>query len=115
MNPRSVLFAGCEPEVAAGSDGRILAVGLGAREAAGRGAEVVRLRGRARPGMIDSHLHLEGLAAQHMTLDLTGASSLEDALARVESWAARLPTDGWVLGSGWYNDSWPNPAFPTRR
>jgi predicted amidohydrolase YtcJ len=115
MNPRGVLFAGCEPEVAAGLDGRILAVGAGAREAAGRGAEMVRLRGRALPGMIDSHLHLEGLAHRHMTLDLTGASSLEDSLARVESWAARLSTDGWVLGSGWYNDTWPNPAFPTRR
>jgi len=29
-----MLFAGCEPEVAAGLDGRILAVGVGAREAA---------------------------------------------------------------------------------
>ncbi|HEY4913440.1 MAG TPA: hypothetical protein VIJ91_05955 [Candidatus Dormibacteraeota bacterium] len=57
-----VLFAGCEPEVAAGVDGRILAVGEGARSAAGRKARVVRLRGRAWPGLIDSHIHLEGLA-----------------------------------------------------
>jgi predicted amidohydrolase YtcJ len=115
MNPRSVLFAGCNPEVAAGPDGRIIGVGVGARSAAGREAEVVNLRGRALPGMIDSHVHLEGLADQHMTVDLAGATSLEDALTRVTSWAANLPEDGWVVGSGWYNDPWPNPAFPTRR
>jgi predicted amidohydrolase YtcJ len=115
MTPRAVLFAGCEPEVAAGPDGRILAVGEGARAAAGRTAEVVRLRGRALPGLIDAHIHLEHLAERHLTLELTGTASLEEALARVESWAARLPEDGWVIGSGWYNDAWPNPAFPTLR
>ncbi len=115
MTPRAVLFAGCEPEVAAGPDGRILAVGAGARAAAGRGAEVVRLRGRALPGLIDAHIHLEGLADRHLTLELTGSASLEEALTRVEGWAARLPDDGWVVGAGWYNDAWPNPAFPTRR
>ena len=112
---RVVLFAGCAPEVAAGPDGRILAIGDGAREAAGRGAEVIRLRGTALPGLIDAHIHLEGLAEQHLTLELTGAARLEEALQRVEAWARRLPPDAWVVGSGWYNDAWPNPAFPTRR
>ena len=110
-----MLFAGCEPEVACGTDGRILAVGAGARSAAGRSAEVVRLRGAAWPGLIDSHVHLEGLADHHLRLELTGTASLEEVLGRVESWAARLPADGWVVGSGWYNDAWPKPAFPTRR
>src|SRR5690349_13485664 len=63
-----VLFVGCKPEVAA-FDGRIIAVGAGARAAAGRGAEVVRLRGTAWPGMIDSHIHLEGLAERKLTVD----------------------------------------------
>ena len=109
------LFAGCEPEVAAGPDGRILAVGGGAREAAGRGAEVVRLRGRAWPGLIDAHIHLEGLADRNLTLELTGIGSLGQVLARVERWAARLPKDAWVTGAGWYNDAWLDPAFPTRQ
>ena len=113
--PRAVLFAGCEPEVAAGPDGRILAVGAGARSAAGRSAEIVRLRGAALPGFIDSHIHLEGLADQRLTLELTGSASLEEALKRIEGWARKLKPDGWVIGSGWYNDAWPSPAFPTRR
>jgi predicted amidohydrolase YtcJ len=108
------LFTGCVPEVAAGPDGRILAVGSKARAAAGRGAEVVRLLGAAWPGLIDSHIHLEGLADRNLTLDLTGARSLEAALERIRAWTARLPKDGWVVGAGWYNDAWPDPSFPSR-
>jgi predicted amidohydrolase YtcJ len=110
-----VLFAGCEPEVAAGVDGRIIAVGAAARAAAGRTARVERLRGEAWPGLIDSHIHLEGLADRKLTLDLTGAASRVDALIRVTRWSAGLPKDAWVVGAGWYNDAWPDPAFPTRQ
>ncbi len=110
----AVLFAGCVPEVAA-FDGRILAIGAKAREAAGRGAAVIRLRGAAWPGLIDSHIHLEGLADRKLTVELTGARSLDDALTRVKTWAKQHPKDGWIVGSGWYNDVWPEPAFPSRR
>ncbi len=109
----TVLFAGCEPEVAS-FDGRIIAVGAAARAAAGRKAEVVRLRGAAWPGLCDSHIHLEGLAERALTLDLTGARSLDDALARVKERAKRLPKGGWVIGAGWYNDAWGEASFPTR-
>jgi predicted amidohydrolase YtcJ len=110
---QAVLFAGCEPEIAAGVDGRILAVGEGARAAAGRKASVVRLQGRAWPGLIDAHVHLEGLADRHLTLDLTGTSSLDETLVRISSWSKRMPREAWVVGAGWYNDAWPDPAFPT--
>ncbi|TMC31955.1 MAG: hypothetical protein E6J28_14890, partial [Chloroflexi bacterium] len=66
-----VLFAGCKPEVAAFEE-RILAVGPKARAAAGRRAEVVRLSGTAWPGLIDSHIHLDGLADRKLFVDLTG-------------------------------------------
>jgi predicted amidohydrolase YtcJ len=112
---RAVLFAGCVPEVAAGVDGRILAVGAGARAAAGRQAEVVSLRGSAWPGLIDSHIHLEGLADRKLALDLTGAPSRAAALTQIGEWSAGLAKDAWVVGAGWYNDAWPDPAFPTRR
>lgn len=111
---RPVLFSGCKPEVAA-YEGRILAVGGQARTAAGRSAEVVRLRGEVWPGLIDSHIHLEGLADRKLTLDLTGVKDVRAALARVKEWARSLPKDGWVVGSGWYNDAWTDPAFPTRQ
>src|ERR1700693_1061184 len=110
---QAVLFEGCEPEVAAGVDGRILAVGEGARVAAGRRARVVRLRGRAWPGLIDAHVHLEGLADRHLNLDLTGTSSLKETLTRISEWSRPLPKNAWVVGAGWYNDAWPGPAFPS--
>ena len=110
----AVLFAGCKPEVAA-FDGRIIEVGPGARAAAGRGAEVVRLRGEAWPGLIDSHIHLGSLAERKLTIDLTGAATREAALARIKGSAKRQPKTAWVVGSGWYNDAWPDPAFPNRR
>jgi predicted amidohydrolase YtcJ len=115
LSPAAVLFAGCKPEVAA-FDGRILAVGPGARAAAGRAAQVVRLSGEACPGLIDSHIHLEGLADRKLTVDLTGSASLKQALARVREWAKALPRGAWVVGAGWYNDAWPEKerAFPTR-
>ena len=114
MSLEPTLFAGCKPEVAA-FDGRILAVGPGARAAAGRKAEVVRLSGDSWPGLIDSHIHLEGLADRTLTVDLTGSGSREDALSRVREAAKALPKDGWVVGAGWYNDAWPDRAFPSRR
>ncbi|OLD58995.1 MAG: hypothetical protein AUI83_03590 [Armatimonadetes bacterium 13_1_40CM_3_65_7] len=107
-----VLFAGCKPEVAA-FDGRIVAVGAAARAAAGRKAEVVRLRGDAWPGLIDSHIHLEGLIDRKFAVDLTGAANLRDVLARTRQWVKPLEKDAWVIGSGWYNDAWPEAAFPT--
>jgi len=112
---RAALFAGCTPEVAAGPGGRILAVGPGARAAAGRGAEVVRLRGTAWPGLIDSHIHLEGLAGRHHNLDLTGTKSLATVLARVTRLARHVDRNAWVVGAGWYNDAWADRAFPTRQ
>jgi predicted amidohydrolase YtcJ len=112
---QTVLFGGCEPEVAAGVDGRIIGIGSEARAAAGRGSEVVRLRGRAWPGLIDAHIHLEGLAERHLNVELGGAGSRQDALDRVKRWAAGLPPGAWLVGAGWYNDSWSDPAFPTSR
>ena len=109
------MFVGCKPEVAAGPDGRILAVGARARAAAGRGAEVVRLRGTTWPGLIDAHIHLEGQADRQAILDLAGTRSLDATLARVEQWSKSLPRTAWVVGAGWYNDAWPDAAFPTRR
>ena len=113
--PRAVLFRGCSPELAAGPDGRILGVGEGAAAAAGRSPVVHELRGIALPGLADAHVHLEWLAHKQLTVDLAGAPSREAALERVRRFAGALPQDAWVLGRGWYNDGWKNPAFPDRQ
>ena len=110
---RAILFRGCHPEVAAGVDGRILAVGKAARAAAGRDAAVVEFEGEVLPGLHDAHLHLEWLALRNLTVDLQDVRSRRQSLARIRSWAARLPADAWVVGRGWYNDAWQDdPSWP---
>ena len=111
--PRATLFRGCSPEVAAGPEGTILAVGEGARAAAGRDAEVIEIRGKVLPGLHDAHLHLEWLALRNLTVDLQGVTSRRESLARIRSWAEKLPAGAWVVGRGWYNDAWrDDPAWP---
>jgi predicted amidohydrolase YtcJ len=113
LRPRAVLFKGCRPEVAAGPDGRILALGKDAREAAGRDAEVVELAGVVLPGLHDAHLHLEWLALRSLTVDLQDVGTRRGSLARVRRWADRLPAGAWVVGRGWYNDAWrDDPSWP---
>ncbi len=107
---RSTLFAGCSPEVAASPDGRILATGPSARDAAGRGARVHTMRGRAHPGFGDAHLHLEWLARAAMGVDLTGARSRREVLDRVAAFARTQATTSVVSGHGWCNDDWSEDA-----
>jgi predicted amidohydrolase YtcJ len=112
---RSALFAGCRPEVAAGADGRIIATGAAARAAAGVDAKVHHLRGRAYPGFGDAHLHLEWMARSLAGVDLAGATTRREALARVRSFAGRLDQAAWISGRGWCNDDWSDDPSPLNR
>lgn len=113
MVQRPRWFRGCRPEVLATPEGVISAVGeeAGARA---KGAEVVELAGQALPGLGDAHLHLAWMARQRIECDLRGARSRADALARIRRHASRLPPGAWVVGRGWYNDAWADPAWPRR-
>jgi predicted amidohydrolase YtcJ len=101
--------------VVAGPDGRIVSIGEGARAAAGRNAEVVELEGETLPGVGDAHLHLMWMSRQKLEVELGGSRSLDEALARIRRRAGILAGDAWVIGRGWYNDVWPDRAFPDRR
>lgn len=112
---RSTLFAGCSPEVAAGADGRIIATGAAARAAAGVDAKVHHLRGHAHPGFGDAHLHLEWMARSVAGVDLAGATTRHEVLARVRSSTGRLDPAAWVSGRGWCNDDWSDDPSPLSR
>jgi predicted amidohydrolase YtcJ len=102
--------------VAAGADGRILATGPTARAAAGAGAAVHHLRGRAHPGLGDAHLHLGWMAESARGVDLVGAASRREALARVAAFASGQSSGAWITGSGWCNDDWDDdPRTLTRQ
>src|SRR5205085_583085 len=111
---RATLFRGGSIEVAAAPSGEILVVGPEARTAAGAGAEVVEVRRQVWPGLQDAHLHLSPMAMRRLRVELTGSRSLDDCLARVRRRAEGLPRTAWIRGRGWYNDDWPDPAFPHR-
>ncbi|MCW5857413.1 MAG: amidohydrolase family protein [Caldilineales bacterium] len=89
-------------------DGRIRAVGSSERiHRMGGGAPVIDLGGALLlPGFTDAHIHFHDLARRRSQVDLSSATSLEDALSRIAAHAARLPEDAWVLGYGWNESHW---------
>lgn len=75
-----------------------------------------RLDGEGRvmlPGMIDAHVHVMGIGFGALTLDLSGTTSLEDALARIKAFAEENPGRPWILGRGWNQEKWGLGRFPT--
>ena len=78
-----------------------------------RAREVVDLTGaHVYPGFTEDHAHLTGLGAALEQVDLKGAASFEEVVARVKAAAAKLPAGSWVAGRGWDQNLWPDKAFP---
>jgi predicted amidohydrolase YtcJ len=98
------------------SKGRIAAVGEArSLEAKFPGAARVVLKGGTlMPGFIEGHAHVEGLGSKSMQVDLDGCKSLEEAVRRVQTWAAAHP-EGWIVGRGWDQNRWPGKAFPAAK
>ena len=65
------------------------------------------------PGMIDSHGHVMSLGFAALTLDLSAAKSLPEALAMVGAYAKAHPERPWIIGRGWNQEMWPEKRFPT--
>ncbi|NGP89328.1 amidohydrolase [Fodinibius halophilus] len=65
------------------------------------------------PGLIDAHGHVMGLGFQQMNADLTGTQSLDEALSKVEEYAAKYSDINWVQGRGWNHTHWDIGRFPT--
>lgn len=97
-------------------EGRVLFVGSEAEAATFRGpaTEVIDAGGRTViPGIVDAHAHLMNLGASLLMVDLRGARSYDEVIARVRAQAARLPAGTWVRGRGWDQNLWADTRFPT--
>lgn len=86
-------------------DGRIAAVGSNEdiKAHVGQGTQVIDLRGRtATPSLIDTHVHFSAAASLY-TLDLSDPAikTIDEVLARVREWVAKLAPGEWLRGSGW--------------
>jgi len=65
------------------------------------------------PGIVDAHLHLQGLGKALRTVDLAGTRSYDAVIAKVAA-RARAATPGeWIEGRGWDQNLWPDTRFPT--
>jgi predicted amidohydrolase YtcJ len=83
--------------------GRIVAVGDDAAILARRAPRTRVIDGRGRvvvPGLVDAHCHPLWGARAMRDADLSAASGLDDALARLAAAAAALPQAAWVVGHG---------------
>jgi predicted amidohydrolase YtcJ len=67
------------------------------------------------PGFVDAHTHLVGLGLQRLRPDCGGATSRAEALSRVADWLRAHAGTGPVIGEGWDQSDWDDPAVPTRR
>jgi len=96
-------------------DGRIVFAGYRRDINVPVGERVHDLGGRAvLPGLVDAHAHLMWLARARLGLDLTAATSEDDA-AQLVSAAARQAAPGeWLTGRGWDQTLWPEQRFPTK-
>ncbi len=99
--------------------GTIAAVGSAtdgaAADLAGPRTERVDLRGRALlPGFQDAHVHPAFAGVTMVGCNLIGAATLEEAIARINSYVAAHPDKEWVSGSGWRME-WFERGTPSRQ
>ncbi|MCK6545260.1 amidohydrolase [Myxococcota bacterium] len=90
-------------------DGRIALVGSDADVKAwiGPGTRVVELAGHAVvPGLVDAHMHFQGLGMRRFAVDLVGTSSLDEVRAKIAEAAARAEKGAWIRGRGWDQNDW---------
>jgi predicted amidohydrolase YtcJ len=84
------------------------------RSLAGRGTDVVDLRGRlVVPGFIDAHAHLLGGGLSLEELRLDDAFDFAALSARISGWARAHPDARWVTGEGWTYAAFAD-GLPTR-
>lgn len=91
--------------------GRILFVGSEKQALAwcGRQTRVVDLNGATViPGLVDTHTHFLELGAKLESVDLTGVTSHEQAIALVAQRAKSVPKGEWIFGAGWDEGAWAN-------
>lgn len=97
------------------SGDRIVAVGSDAEidRLRGEGTRVIDLAGKtASPGFVDGHAHFTGIGDARIALDLRGAASWDEVVARVAAAAKKARPGEWILGRGWHQKEWASPPSP---
>jgi predicted amidohydrolase YtcJ len=75
---------------------------------------IIDLNGKmATPGLIDSHLHLSGIAFHFLDLDLTGVTSKKEMLERIKERANTMAPGQWMIGMGWDENLFEDGSIPS--
>lgn len=99
-------------EAVAIRDGRVVAVGpnQAVDQLAGPRTKVIELEGRSViPGLIESHGHFVSLGESLMTVDLVGATTYDEVVARVAKAVRQARPGEWITGRGWHQEKWIRP------
>ena len=66
------------------------------------------------PGFYDAHCHFLAYAKTLREVNLSGSSSFNEVLSRIEKFDKENPNNEWILGRGWDQTLWENDSvFPT--
>jgi hypothetical protein len=96
-------------------DGRVAAFDDEANALRTLRTEVVDLRGRTCiPGMVDHHIHFTDYALGLARVQLEGARSLEETVARIAARVQKAKPGEWILGMRWNHRDWERPEFPSK-
>lgn len=78
------------------------------------GTKILDLQGKmVTPGLIDSHLHMSGVAFNFLDLDLTGVKSKSEMLDKIKKKAETTATGKWLIGMGWDENLFTEGNIPT--
>lgn len=94
-------------------------IGIGSskevNEFVGQSTQVIDLKGKTViPGLIEGHMHYPGEGQKLIKLDVFWKPK-DAILAAVKAEADRLPDGEWITGSGWNQEVWDVPEFPTKK
>jgi hypothetical protein len=93
-----------------------IAGGVGTHEQALASPDHVNLGGRCvLPGLSDAHVHFPTWALAQREVRLEGTTSLDEALARIETAVGALEPGLWLRGRGWRSGDWSPEVEPTRQ
>src|SRR5690625_412228 len=66
------------------------------------------------PGFYDAHGHFNHLAKLMDQVDLNGAKSVSEVIARIQEYERENPDREWIVGGGWDQNIWERKQFPVK-
>jgi predicted amidohydrolase YtcJ len=77
-------------------------------------SKFVDLQGKmVTPGLIDSHLHMSGVAFNFLDLNLAGVTSKSEMLEKIREKANTVAPGKWLIGMGWDENFFKEGTIPT--